>query len=208
MVRRPEGRLQRPGGLTCRSSSRPSRVRIASGAIVPGSATMVASISRRWACRRAGPGPTSPRPPQSRKRSWRRKASDMRPDFTVAGQGPWEVLNKLGIATRSPRRVRSNLVPVLKASRRPPPITPSRLPSGWKMETRHRHAHAQRHASREGQIRHRSGSAAEHLYARSRCGFISTHASDPALAKALLEYLASPEAQTIWKEAGYGPPQS
>jgi ABC-type Fe3+ transport system substrate-binding protein len=38
-------------------------------------------------------------------------------------------------------------------------------------------------------------------------GFISTHASDPAGAKALLQYLASPEAQAIWKDAGYGPPE-
>jgi ABC-type molybdate transport system substrate-binding protein len=36
-------------------------------------------------------------------------------------------------------------------------------------------------------------------------GFISTHASDPAKAKALLQYLASPEAATIWKDAGYEP---
>jgi ABC-type molybdate transport system substrate-binding protein len=36
-------------------------------------------------------------------------------------------------------------------------------------------------------------------------GFISKHASDPARAKALLEFLASPEAEAIWKEAGYEP---
>jgi ABC-type molybdate transport system substrate-binding protein len=36
-------------------------------------------------------------------------------------------------------------------------------------------------------------------------GFISTHASDAAAAKALLEYLASPDAEAIWKEAGYEP---
>ena len=36
-------------------------------------------------------------------------------------------------------------------------------------------------------------------------GFISTHASNPAAAKALLQYLASPEAAAIWKEAGYDP---
>ena len=45
------------------------------------------------------------------------------------------------------------------------------------------------------------------FHARSVVGFISTHASDPAAAKALLQYLASPEAQAIWKEAGYGPPE-
>ena len=35
--------------------------------------------------------------------------------------------------------------------------------------------------------------------------FISTKASDPAGAKALLQYLASPDAQAISKDAGYGP---
>jgi accessory colonization factor AcfC len=37
-------------------------------------------------------------------------------------------------------------------------------------------------------------------------GFISTKASDPAKAKALLDYLAlSSDAQAIWKEAGWEP---
>jgi ABC-type molybdate transport system substrate-binding protein len=36
-------------------------------------------------------------------------------------------------------------------------------------------------------------------------GFISTHASDPAGAKAFLEYLASPEAQALFKDAGFAP---
>ena len=36
-------------------------------------------------------------------------------------------------------------------------------------------------------------------------GFISKKASDPAGAKALLQYLASPEAQAIFKDAGFQP---
>jgi molybdate transport system substrate-binding protein len=36
-------------------------------------------------------------------------------------------------------------------------------------------------------------------------GFISTHASDPAAAKALLQFLASPDAQAIFKDAGLEP---
>jgi ABC-type molybdate transport system substrate-binding protein len=36
-------------------------------------------------------------------------------------------------------------------------------------------------------------------------GFNATKASDPAGAKALLQYLASPDAQAILKEAGYEP---
>jgi ABC-type molybdate transport system substrate-binding protein len=36
-------------------------------------------------------------------------------------------------------------------------------------------------------------------------GFLSSRASDPAVAKALLQYLASPDAQAIFKADGYGP---
>jgi ABC-type molybdate transport system substrate-binding protein len=36
-------------------------------------------------------------------------------------------------------------------------------------------------------------------------GFLSTHASDPAVAKALLQYLAAPDAQAIFKADGYEP---
>lgn len=36
-------------------------------------------------------------------------------------------------------------------------------------------------------------------------GFISTHASNAAAAKALLQFLGSPDAEAIWKEAGYEP---
>jgi hypothetical protein len=36
-------------------------------------------------------------------------------------------------------------------------------------------------------------------------GFLSTHASDPAVAKALLQYLAAPDAQAMFKADGYEP---
>ena len=36
-------------------------------------------------------------------------------------------------------------------------------------------------------------------------GFISTHANDPVAARALLEYLVSPDAQAIFQEAGFEP---
>jgi ABC-type Fe3+ transport system substrate-binding protein len=36
-------------------------------------------------------------------------------------------------------------------------------------------------------------------------GFISKKASDPAAAKALLQFLASPGAEAIYKEDGYEP---
>ena len=37
-------------------------------------------------------------------------------------------------------------------------------------------------------------------------GFISKRAGDPARAKALLQYLATAEAKTLFKEGGYGLP--
>jgi ABC-type Fe3+ transport system substrate-binding protein len=40
---------------------------------------------------------------------------------------------------------------------------------------------------------------------RTVVGVISTHAADLAAAKARLQYLASPEAEVLWKEAGYEP---
>ena len=36
-------------------------------------------------------------------------------------------------------------------------------------------------------------------------GLISTHAGDPERAKALLQYLASPDAQAIFKDTGFEP---
>jgi molybdate transport system substrate-binding protein len=36
-------------------------------------------------------------------------------------------------------------------------------------------------------------------------GFVSTHAKDPAAAKALLEYLSSPEAAPVYKAHGMEP---
>jgi molybdate transport system substrate-binding protein len=36
-------------------------------------------------------------------------------------------------------------------------------------------------------------------------GFVSTHAKDPAAAKALLEYLSSPEAAPVFKANGMEP---
>lgn len=61
------------------------------------------------------------------------------------------------------------------------------------------------HACLQGQIRHRRSSATEALSAHSKGGVISTHASDPAGAKALLQYLAASDAQAIFKDAGFEP---
>ncbi len=89
---------------------------IASGAIVPGSARMVASILTAVGVPKGRPRPDISTPAAFKKALLAAKSIGYEdPDFTVAGQGPWEALNKLGP--------------------RPPPTMPSKRPSGWKMET-------------------------------------------------------------------------
>jgi molybdate transport system substrate-binding protein len=39
----------------------------------------------------------------------------------------------------------------------------------------------------------------------SLVGFVSSHAKDPAAAKALLEYLSSPDAAAVYKKQGMQP---
>ena len=108
---------------------------ISSGAIVPGSATLVASILTAVGVPKGRPKPDISTPAAVKKALLAAKSIGYEdPDFTVAGQGPLEALNKLGIESKSPRRVRSNSAPELKASLPPQAITSSKLPSGWKME--------------------------------------------------------------------------
>jgi molybdate transport system substrate-binding protein len=130
------------------------------------------------------------------------------PDFTVAGQGPWETLTKLGIANQVAARSEVELGPGAQG------ISPEATRNAIKTATR----------LANGDIDIGLLMLSDMLPDKDKydivgvlprsitapvpvVGFISTHASDPAGAKALLEYLASPEAQTIWKEAGYGPPE-
>lgn len=130
------------------------------------------------------------------------------PDFTVAGQGPWEVLTKLGIANQVAARSEVELGPGAQG------ISPEATRNAIKTATR----------LANGDIDIGLLMLSDMLPEKDKydivgvlprsittpvpvVGFISTHASDPAGAKALLEYLASPEAQGIWKEAGYGPPE-
>jgi molybdate transport system substrate-binding protein len=130
------------------------------------------------------------------------------PDFTVAGQGPLEALTKLGIADQVAGKSEVELGPGAQG------IAPNVTRNTIKTATR----------LANGDIDFGMLMLSDMLPDKDKydivgvlprsistpvavVGYISTHASDPAGAKALLQYLASPEAQTIWKEAGYGPPE-
>ena len=72
---------------------------ISSGAIVPGSATLVASILTAVGVPKGRPKPDISTPAAVKKALLAARSIGYEdPDFTVAGQGPLEALNKLGIA--------------------------------------------------------------------------------------------------------------
>src|SRR2546426_951564 len=72
---------------------------ISSGAIVPGSATLVAGILTAVGVPKGRPKPDISTPAAVKKALLAAKSIGYEdPDFTVAGQGPLEALNKLGIA--------------------------------------------------------------------------------------------------------------
>jgi len=130
------------------------------------------------------------------------------PDFTVAGQGPLEALTKLGITEQVASKSEVELGPGAQG------ISPEATRNTVKTATR----------LANGDIDIGMLMLSDMLPEKDKydivgvlprnvtapvsvVGFISAHASDPAGAKALLDYLASSDAQAVWKEAGYGPPE-
>ena len=180
---------------------------IASGAIVPGSATLVASILTAVGVPKGRPRPDISTPAAVKRALLAAKSIGYEdPDFTVAGQGPWEALNRLGIADQVATRSQVELGPGAQG------ISPAATNNAVKTSKR----------LEDGDIDFGLLMLSDMLPETDKydivgvlppaictpvpvVGFISTHANDPAAAKALLEYLASPEAEAIWKEAGYKP---
>jgi molybdate transport system substrate-binding protein len=181
---------------------------IASGTIVPSSATLVASILTAVGVPKGRPKPDISTPAAVKKALLAAKSIGYEdPDFTVAGQGPWETLNKLGIADQVAAKSQVELGPGAQGIL--PAATNNAIKTSKRLE--------------DGDIDIGLLMLSDMLPEKDKydivgvlprtistpvqvVGFISTHASDPAAAKALLQYLASPEAKAIWKEAGYEPP--
>jgi len=182
---------------------------LTSGSIVLNSATPIASILTAIGVPKGRPKPDISTPDAVKKALLGAKRIGYEdPDFTVAGQGPWEALTKLGIAEQVASKSDVELGPGAQG------ISPEATRNAIKTATR----------LANGDIDIGMLMLSDMLPEKDKydivgvlprsismpvsvVGFISTHASDPAGAKALLEYLASSEAQPIWKEAGYGPPE-
>ena len=180
---------------------------IASGSIDPKSATLIASVLTAVGVPKGHPKPDISSPAAVKKALLAAKSIGYEdPDFTVAGQGPWEALNKLGIADQVAAKSQVELGPasrgiapdatnnVIKTSKR---LEDGNIDIGMLMLS--------------DMLPEKDKYDIVGVLPRKICtpvpvvGFISTHPSDAAGAKALLEYLASPDAEAIWKEAGYEP---
>jgi molybdate transport system substrate-binding protein len=182
---------------------------LTSGSIVLNSATPIASILTAIGVPKGRPKPDISTPDALKKALLAAKRIGYEdPDFTVAGQGPLEALTKLGIYEQVASKSEVELGPGAQG------ISPEATRNTVKTATR----------LANGDIDIGMLMLSDMLPEKDKydivgvlprnvtapvavVGFISAHASDPAGAKALLDYLASSDAQAIWKEAGYGPPE-
>src|SRR5205807_9106633 len=180
---------------------------VASGTIIPSSATPIANFVIAVAVPKGAAKPDVSTPSAVKKALLAAKSIGYEdPDFTVAGQGPWEALNKLGIADQVATKSQVELGPGAQG------ISPAATNNAIKTSKR----------LENGEIDIGMLMLSDMLPEKDKydivgvlpreistpvpvVGFISTHASNPAAAKALLQYLASSEAAAIWKDAGYEP---
>lgn len=180
---------------------------IASGTIIPSSATPIASFLIGVAVPKGRPKPDISTPAAVKKALLAAKWIGYEdPDFTVSGEGPWEALNKLGIADQVATKSRVMLGPggagISKTATEGATTTYQRLESG-DIDIGL--------LLLSDELLNKDKFDIVGVLPRKICtptpmvGFISTHASDPAGAKALLQFLASADAQALFKEAGLEP---
>jgi len=180
---------------------------IASGTIIVSSATPIASFLTGVAVPKGAPKPDISTPAAVKKALLAAKSIGYEdPDFTVAGEGPVEALNKLGIADQVATKSKVMLGPggagVSPTATEGARTTYQRLESG-DIDIGM--------LLLSDEIPYKDKFDIVGVLPRKICtptpmvGFIATHASDPAGAKALLQYLASPDAEAIFKEAGLEP---
>jgi molybdate transport system substrate-binding protein len=180
---------------------------IASGTIIPSSATTVTSILTAVGVPKGRPHPDISSPAAVKKALLAAKSIGYEdPDFTAAGEGPWEALNKLGIADQVAAKSQVELGPGAQG------IAPTATNNATKTSKRLENGDIDIGLLMlSDMLPEKDKYDIVGVLPRKICtpvpvvGFISTHASDPARAKELLQYLASPDAQAIWKEAGYEP---
>src|SRR5437879_6577386 len=180
---------------------------IASGTITPGSATPIANFLVGVAVPKGAPKPDISTPAAVKKALLAAKSIGYEdPDFTIAGEGPWEAINKLGIADQIATKSKVMLGPggagVSATATAGATTTYQRLESG-DIEIGLLLLSDELPYKDKFDV---AGVMPRKAYTPTPLvGFIATHASNPAAAKALLQYLAAPESQAIFKDAGLEP---
>jgi molybdate transport system substrate-binding protein len=180
---------------------------VASGTIDVSSATPVASFLTAVAVPKGAPKPDISTPAAVKKALLAAKSIGYEdPDFTVSGQGPTEALNRLGIADQVATKSKVMLGPAgagISADATAGAIsTYTRLEKGDITIGM---------LFLSDMLPNKDKYDIVGVLPRQICtptpivGFISNHAGDRAGAKALLQYLASPGAQALFKDGGYEP---
>jgi molybdate transport system substrate-binding protein len=193
----------------------PATGALTSGSVVPGSMTVVASYLTAVLVPKGAPKPDISTAAAVKKALLAAKAIGYEdPDFASAGWGPAEAINRLGIGDQIAARSRlcaNNTTyspnstcfdPAAAGSARPTRTTQKGLVSG-EIEIGLLYLSDVLPEKEKFTI---VGVLPRDVYTPTGIvGFISNRASDPAAARALLQYLISPEAQAIFKEAGFEP---
>jgi len=183
---------------------------MASETIIPSSATPIATLLTALAVRKGAPQPDISTPAAVRSALLAAKAIGFEDsDFASSGQGAWQALNKLGIADQILKTAYVNCGPGCAG------ISPTATAAVKDLHDRLADGDIDLELNMLSDLIVQAPDKYDivGVLPREICipdpvvAVLSTHARDHAGAKALLEYLASPEALAIWKEAGYGPPE-
>jgi molybdate transport system substrate-binding protein len=183
---------------------------MASETIVPSSATPIATLLTAIAIRKGAPKPDISTAAAVKKLLLDAKAIGFEDkDFSSAGQGPWQALTRLGIADQVLMKgAYVNCGPGCAG------IPPTATAAVEELHDRVANGEIDLEMNMLSDLMVQEPGKYDivGVLPREICtpdpivAVLSTHARNNQEAKALLQYLASPEAKTIYKELGYGLP--
>lgn len=181
---------------------------LSSGTIIPTSATPIATFLTAVGVPKGAAKPDISTPAAVKKAFLAAKSIGYEdPDFTIAGEGPLEAFEKLGISEQVFLKSKVMLGPAGVG------ISPTASANIESTYTQLEKGEIDIGLlSLSDMLRNKDKFDIVGVLPRKICtptaivGFISTHASDPAAAKALLQFFRLPDSQAILKDAGFGPP--
>jgi molybdate transport system substrate-binding protein len=175
---------------------------MASETIIPSSATPIATLLTAIAVKKGAPKPDISTGAAVKKLLLQAKAVGWEDkDFASSGQGPWQAVTKLGIADQL----------LVKGAG----ISPTATAAVEELHDRLANGEIDLEMNMLSDLMAQEPDKYDivGVLPREICipdpivAVLSTHARDSAGAKALLQYLASPEAKAVYKELGYGLPE-